>query len=172
MTGAIFGDIVGSRFEYHNIHTKKFCLLAPFCHITDDSVLTMAVAKALVISKPDFSDLADNTISCLREFGRRKFAAYGKMFFNWLHSENPEPYNSFGNGAGMRVSPVGFFARNLEECKTLARIVTAVTHNHPEGIKGGEAIAVCVFLVRGVFADLPGQGRPGAPDRPFARRID
>ena len=126
MTGAIFGDIVGSRFEYHNIHTKKFCLLAPFCHITDDSVLTMAVAKALVISKPDFSDLADNTISCLREFGRRKFAAYGKMFFNWLHSENPEPYN--------------------EECKTLARIVTAVTHNHPEGIKGGEAIAVCVFL--------------------------
>lgn len=148
MTGAIIGDIVGSRFEYHNIHTKKFCLLAPSCHITDDSVLTMAVAKALVTSKPDFSDLADNTVSCLREFGRRKFAAYGKMFSNWLYSENPKPYNSFGNGAGMRVSPVGFFSRNLEECKTLAQIVTAVTHNHPEGIKGGEAIAVCVFLAR------------------------
>ena len=148
MTGAIIGDIVGSRFEYHNIHTKKFCLFAPSCHITDDSILTMAVAKALVMSKEDFSDLAENTVSCLRELGRKKFATYGKMFSEWLYTEKPKPYNSFGNGAGMRVSPVGFFARDLEECKTLARTVTAVTHNHPEGIKGGEAIASCVFKAK------------------------
>ena len=148
MTGAIIGDIVGSRFEYHNIHTKRFCFFTPSCHITDDSILTMAVAKALLISKEDYSDLKDNTVSCLREFGRTRFAAYGKLFSQWLYSENPEPYNSFGNGAGMRISPVGLFAKDLNECKVLARTITAVTHNHPEGIKGGEAIAVCVFLAR------------------------
>ncbi|WP_296330560.1 ADP-ribosylglycohydrolase family protein [uncultured Treponema sp.] len=148
MTGAIIGDIIGSRFEYHNIHTKKFLLFTPSCHITDDSILTMAVAKALVTSKEDFSDLSEKTVQALREFGRKRFAAYGKMFSEWLHSENPAPYNSFGNGAGMRVSPVGFLAKDLEECKRLSRIVTEVTHNHPEGLKGAEAIAVCVFLAR------------------------
>lgn len=111
MTGAIIGDIAGSRFEYHNIHTKKFLLFAPSCHITDDSILTMAVAKALVTSKEDFSDLSEKTVQALREFGRNRFAAYGKMFSEWLHSENPAPYNSFGNGAGMRVSPVGFWRK-------------------------------------------------------------
>lgn len=148
MTGAIIGDIAGSRFEYHNIHIKDFMLFAPGCHITDDSILTMAVAKALVTSKEDFSDLGENTVKCLREFGRKRFAAYGKMFSEWLHSKNPAPYNSFGNGAGMRVSPVGFFARDLDECKRLSKIVTEVTHNHPEGLKGAEAIAVCVFLAK------------------------
>lgn len=148
MTGAIIGDIVGSRFEYHNIHTKNFLLFGPFCHITDDSILTMAVAKALVESKEDFSDLSEKTVQALREFGRKKFAAYGKLFWRWLHSENPQPYNSYGNGAGMRVSPVGFFARDLEECKKLSRIVTEVTHSHQEGLKGAEAIAVCVFLAK------------------------
>lgn len=98
MVGAIIGDIVGSRFEYHNIHTKKFFLFTPSCHITDDSILTMAIAKALVTCKEDYSNLTDITIECLRKFGRKRFAAYGKMFYEWLHSDNPQPYNSFGNG--------------------------------------------------------------------------
>lgn len=146
MVGAIIGDIVGSRFEYHNIHTKKFFLFTPSCHITDDSILTMAIAKALVTCKEDYSNLTDVTIECFRRFGRKRFAAYGKMFYEWLHSDNPQPYNSFGNGGGMRVSPVGFIAKDLSECQKLSKIVTEVTHNHPEGIKGAEAIAVCVWL--------------------------
>ena len=148
MIGAIIGDIVGSRFEYHNIHTKKFLLFTPGSHITDDSILTMAIAKALVTCKDDYSDLSEKTIECLRKFGRKRFAAYGKMFFQWLHSDNPQAYNSFGNGAGMRVSPVGFVAKDLAECQKLSKIVTEVTHNHPEGLKGAEAIAVCVWLAR------------------------
>lgn len=148
MIGAIIGDIVGSRFEYHNIHTKKFFLFTPSCHITDDSILTMAIAKALVTCKEDYSDLSERTIECLRKFGRKRFAAYGKMFYQWLHADNPQPYNSFGNGAGMRVSPVGFVAKDIAECQKLSKIVTEVTHNHPEGIKGAEAIAVCVWLAR------------------------
>ena len=79
MVGAIIGDIVGSRFEYHNIHTKMFFLFTPSCHITYDSILTMAIAKVLVTCKEDYSDLTEVTIECMRKFGRKRFAAYGKM---------------------------------------------------------------------------------------------
>ena len=148
MIGAIIGDIVGSRFEYNSIKSKEFLLFSICCNITDDSITTMAISKALVSCKEDFSNLSEVTIKCLREFGRKKPAGYGKMFYEWLHSDNPQPYNSYGNGAGMRVSPIGFIAKDLYECKKLSRMITEITHNHPEGLKGAEAIAVCVWLAR------------------------
>ena len=148
MVGAIIGDIVGSRFEYHNIHTKKFFLFTPSCHITDDSILTMAIAKALVTCKEDYSNLTDVTIECFRRFGRKRFAAYGKMFYEWLHSDNPQPYNSFGNGSAMRVSSVGWYAKTLDEAELIAKATAEVSHNHPEGIKGAVATAGAVFLAR------------------------
>jgi len=151
MLGAIIGDIVGSRFEFHNIKTKDFELFDPGCRFTDDSVMTLAVTCALLDSKKDHSNLGTQAIGYMRRLGRDLYPAgrgYGGMFRQWLQVEKPEPYNSWGNGAAMRVSPCGFFGKSVEEVKELSRIVTEVTHNHPEGIKGAEATAVAVFLAR------------------------
>ena len=145
MTGAIIGDIAGSRFEYHNIHTKKFLLFAPGCHIS----------KGFGHEQGRFFRPWREHGKGLREFGRKRFVAYGKMFSEWLYSENPTPYDSFGNGAGMRVSPVGFFSRDLEECKRLSKIVTEVTHNHPEGLKGAEAIRNAISIGGNSVTALP-----------------
>ena len=149
MLGAIIGDIVGSRFEWNNIKTKEFQFLTKSCFITDDSVMTIAIAKALLNSKINLSDVEENTIKYMQEFGRRyPDCGYGGNFSWWLESENPEPYNSFGNGAAMRVSACGWFARNLEMAKNLSHKVTQVTHNHKEGIKGAEAVTVAIYLAR------------------------
>lgn len=149
MLGSIIGDIVGSRFEHHNIKSKKFHLFASSCRATDDSIMSLAVAKAIIECKGDYVVLGDVAVRCMQEVGRNyPYCGFGGMFKRWLFSDNPKPYNSFGNGAAMRISPCGYAGRSLEEVKLLSRKVTEVTHNHHEGIKGAEAAAVAVFLAR------------------------
>ena len=110
-------------------------------------MMTLAVASALVECEKDYSKLAAETIKQMQLWGMKyPKAGYGSMFSDWLCSNNPQPYNSFGNGSAMRVSPVVYFAKSLEEVKELSRIVTSVTHNHPEGIKGAEAAAVAAYM--------------------------
>ena len=149
MLGAIIGDIVGSRFEFSNIKSKDFEIFHEKCFFTDDSVMTLAIAEAIIESENDFTDLSDRTICCMKEIGRNyPNCGYGGMFRRWMYSEMTEPYNSYGNGAAMRVSACGFVGQSLDEVKDLSRKVTEITHNHPEGLKGAEATAVAIFLAR------------------------
>ncbi len=149
MLGAIIGDIVGSRFEWHNHKSKDFELFVNDCKFTDDSAMTIAVAKALLDSKSDYSDLSEKTVEDMQKIGRKYYdVGYGGSFRRWLIDENPQPYNSWGNGSAMRVSPVGFAAKSIEEAKELSKKVTEVTHNHPEGLKGAEAISVAIYMAR------------------------
>lgn len=149
MLGAIIGDIVGSRFEWKNIQSKEFDLLTRECIPTDDSVMTLALAQAILVSRADFSDLSEKAVQCMQSVGRRyPNCGYGGRFRIWMFSDNPKPYGSFGNGAAMRVSPAGFAAESLEQAKQLSYNITAVTHNHPEGIKGAEATTVALYMAR------------------------
>ena len=149
MLGAIIGDVVGSRFEFHNRLSRDFAFFHPDCRFTDDTVMTCAVAQALMDSREDFSDLAEKTVSAMQRIGRRyPNCGYGARFIHWMFTDDPQPYNSFGNGSAMRISPVGFAARDAEEAKKLSAAVTAVSHNHPEGMKGAEATAVAIVLAR------------------------
>lgn len=147
MLGALIGDIAGSRFEWNNIKTKEFELLTYRCRPTDDSIMSLAIAKALLCCKTDYSDLGFQATKWMQELGKKyPHAGYGGSFARWIHSANPEPYNSWGNGAAMRVSACAHAAVSLEEAITLSKAVTEVTHNHPEGIKGAEATTVAVFM--------------------------
>ncbi len=147
MIGAVVGDIVGSRFERENYKAKDFEFLTYKCFPTDDSIMTLALAQAILISKPDHSDLSKNAVECMRRLGRDyPDCGYGESFYRWLHSDTPKPYNSYGNGAAMRVSAAGFAASSLEEAIQLSRMITEVTHNHPEGIKGAEATAAAIYM--------------------------
>ena len=151
MLGAIIGDIAGSRFEWNNTKSKEFELLSHIkgCKVTDDSIMSLAVAQAILDSKGDTAALNQHAVTRMRELGRKyPHAGYGGDFHKWIYDSNPHPYNSWGNGAAMRVSPCGFAATSLDEAKTFAKAVTEVTHNHPEGIKGAEATAVAVYLAR------------------------
>jgi type I restriction enzyme M protein len=149
MLGAIIGDIAGSRFEFRNIKTKEFDLFAAKCRFTDDSVMSLAVAAALLSCRGDYGRLGEYAASRMRELGRLyPNCGYGVMFRQWLVSNDPKPYNSFGNGAAMRVSACGFAAKTLEEAVLFSRRVTEVTHNHPEGLKGAETVVVSIFLIR------------------------
>ena len=149
MIGAIIGDIVGSRFEWHNIKTKEFELFHRRCRPTDDSVMTLAVAQAILDSEGDPASLSQNAVRRMQEIGRRyPGAGYGGRFNRWLYAQDPRPYHSFGNGSAMRVSPCGFAAKTLDEAIAMADAVTCVTHNHPEGMKGAEATAAAIFLAR------------------------
>lgn len=149
MLGAIIGDIVGSRFEWNNNRSKDFNFLTYECFPTDDSIMSLAIAQAIIISKTDYSDLSKNTVKCMQSVGRNyPNCGYGCSFYRWMFSDNPQPYNSFGNGAAMRVSAAGFAAENLEEVKKISKLVTEVTHNHPEGIKGAEATAVSIYMAK------------------------
>lgn len=144
--GAIVGDIVGSTREWHNVKTEDFELLPAGSHFTDDTVMTLAVAEWLM-TDPDHTEAG--LVDCLQRLGRRyPHAGYGRNFEKWLFSEDPHPYGSYGNGSAMRVSPVGWYAHSLEEALDLARITAQVTHNHPEGIKGAQALAACIYLRR------------------------
>ena len=144
MLGAIIGDIVGSTREWHNVKTEDFELLPPGSRYTDDTVMTLAVAKWLM---DDPTHEADSLVRIMQDMGRRyPNAGYGGMFRKWLNSDNPRPYGSFANGSAMRVSPVGMYAKSLDEALELARITASVTHNHPEGIKGAQAIAAAVYM--------------------------
>ncbi len=142
--GAIIGDIVGSRFEWHNCKSINFDLFAENCKPTDDTIMTIAVAEWLSTGQ----ELA----KLLYKWGNAyPNAGYGGLFRKWLLKGKPEdlkPYNSYGNGSGMRVSPCGFFATSLDEALELAQKSAEITHNHPEGIKGAQAIASAIFLSR------------------------
>ena len=148
MLGAIFGDIVGSRFEFHNCRSKSFELFHPDCSFTDDTLMTLAVAEALSnAGGADAKTLAREAIRSMKTIGAKyPDAGWGSFFARWLNKENPQPYQSFGNGAAMRVSPVGWYSRSEEEVKRLSHVVTAVSHDHPEGLKGAECVAMCVYL--------------------------
>ena len=149
MLGAIIGDIVGSRFEWNNNKSKDFDFLTYRCFVTDDSIMSLAIAKAVLGSDGDYRTLGKLAVKSMQEVGRPyPHCGYGGMFRKWMYSDNPQPYNSFGNGAAMRVSACGFAASSLEEAIELSRMVTEVTHNHPEGIKGAEAAAVAIFLAK------------------------
>ncbi|WP_332018727.1 ADP-ribosylglycohydrolase family protein [Kaistella sp.] len=139
--GAIAGDIIGSRFEWNNCKSKDFTLLSEKCKFTDDTVLTVAVADAIMNQK----DMA----LTLKEYGRRyPNRGYGGMFQRWLYTDNYSSYNSCGNGSAMRASAAGFFGNSLRDAMLLARKSAKVTHCHPEGIKGAEAVAAAIFLAR------------------------
>ena len=149
MLGAIIGDIVGSRFEFHNHLSKEFEFFSDKCFFTDDSVMTIAVAKAIMSCNGEWEKLGKTTIKYMQLIGQKyPNCGYGGMFRNWMFATDPQPYYSFGNGAAMRVSPCGFAARTEEEAKLLARKVTEISHDHPEGLKGAEATAVAIFLAR------------------------
>ena len=149
MLGAIIGDIVGSRFEFNNIRRKDFDLFTDQCVLTDDSIMTLAVAKAILMSQPDYKNLSQNAVECMQTIGRcYPGYGYGDRFYRWIFAENPKPYNSYGNGSAMRISAAGFAAHSLDEAKLLSKLVTEVTHNHPEGMKGAEATAVAIYLAK------------------------
>ena len=149
MIGAVIGDVVGSRFEFRNRLSKEFEFLHPDCEFTDDTVMTCAVAQGLMDSREDWSDLSDKTVAAMQRIGRRHpGCGYGARFIRWIFSDDPKPYNSCGNGSAMRVSPVGFAAKDVEEAKKLSAAVTRVSHDHPEGMKGAEATAVAIVLAR------------------------
>ncbi len=143
MIGAIAGDVIGSVYEHHPIKTKDFPLFHSQSRFTDDSVLTVAVAKA-ILEDGDYR-------KWILEMGRRyPDAGYGGTFIRWLNSNDPEPYNSWGNGSAMRVSPVGFAFDTIETVLAEAARTAMISHNHPEGVKGAQATALGIFLARTV----------------------
>ena len=159
LIGAIVGDIAGSRFEWLNCKSKDFTLLvgqhegAEPCCFTDDTVMTLAIADAIMTWRGggdnSYGALSSCAIKSMQAFGRRyPNAGYGGSFMAWLQDKTPRPYNSWGNGAAMRVSACGWAGWTLDEVKAMSRAVTEVTHNHPEGIRGAEATAVAIFLAR------------------------
>ena len=153
MLGAIIGDIAGSAFEFDGIKTKDFPLFEAHrgerCRFTDDSAMSIAVAKALLEAAPDRHDLPDCAETWMRRIGRQfPDCGFGGRFRRWLFAGEPRPYYSYGNGSAMRVSPAAWAAGSLEEALMFADAVTAVTHDHPEGIKGARAVAASVFLAR------------------------
>lgn len=141
MLGAIAGDIIGSVYESSGIKTTYFNTFSTYSTFTDDSVLTVAVADCILHGK-DYA-------TTFKEYAKRyPFAGFGGMFIQWVDSDSLEPYNSFGNGSAMRVSPVGFAFDTMEEVLAEAKRSAEVTHNHPEGIKGAQAIAAAILLAR------------------------
>lgn len=149
MMGAIIGDVVGSKYEFRNIKTKEFSLLSDGCTFTDDSVMTIAVARAILTAMEQKTDFSKELVKEMQSMGQKyPYAGYGGMFSSWIKSEDPKPYNSFGNGSAMRVSPCGIMAVELEEALSLEKVSAEVTHNHPEGIKGAQAVAGAIFLAK------------------------
>lgn len=153
MIGAILGDIVGSIYEFDNIKTKEFELFDKECFFTDDSVMTIAIAEALMqyenIDEINIDEFKEKLIDVMHEIGiKYPDCGYGGHFLMWILRNKREPYNSFGNGSAMRVSSVGWYAKSLKETELIAKVTAEVSHNHPEGIKGAVATAGAVFLAR------------------------
>lgn len=153
MYGAIFGDYVGSVYEFDNIKTKDFELFNPHASITDDSIMTVAVASAC-LSYSDHRNIDEFTNDVGRELHRigrlypNPKGGYGTMFFRWLASSDPKPYGSWGNGSAMRVSPCAWVADSLSEAEQLGWHSALPTHNHPDAMLGAKAVAGCIFLAR------------------------
>jgi len=161
MLGAIVGDIVGSRFEFDNYRKKDFELFTDRSFVTDDTIMSISIGKAIMETEKENTEKTDayyellekNTIRYMRKIGKiYPNCGYGGRFFHWMFSDDPKPYNSFGNGAAMRVSPVAWVAKDENEVKMLSKTVTAITHNHPEGIKGAEATALAIFMAKKGFS--------------------
>ncbi len=152
MIGAILGDIIGAPYEFDQGNkSKEFPLFIGRSRYTDDSVMTIAIAEAILSwNQEDGIDaLRELAVSRMKEWiVRYPTAGYGGMFYDWSKRREPKPYNSFGNGAAMRISSVGWLFDTLVETRAAAKAVTEVTHNHPEGIKGAEATASAIFLAR------------------------
>ena len=153
MTGAILGDIVGSIYEFDNIKTKDFELFKKDCIFTDDSVMTVAVAEALMqyehIDEKNIEEFKETLTEIMQKIGAYyPDCGYGGRFYGWIMEKRKTPYNSFGNGSAMRVSSVGWYAKTLENAEFIAKATAEVSHNHPEGIKGAVATAGAVFLAR------------------------
>ena len=153
MIGAIIGDMVGSpyEFDWNNIKTKEFPLFSPDSCFTDDTVMTIAVAQAILDTKDTDDDeaLRRNFVRSMQALGKAyPDAGYGARFRYWLEEEDPLPYGSFGNGSAMRVSPVAWLLNTMEDVRRVARRSAEVSHNHPEGIKGAEATAAAIFMAR------------------------
>lgn len=144
MLGAIIGDVVGSVFESYNTKTTNFQLFCEYSDFTDDTVMTISTAEWLLNNR-------QNLIGIMRKYGNEyPDAGYGGSFYHWLFSPEaePQPYNSWGNGSAMRVSPVGFAFNDIETVLEVAKQTADVTHNHPEGIKGAQSVAAAIFLAR------------------------
>ena len=151
MYGAILGDMIGAPYEFdRSPKVKDFPLFGPQSVFTDDSVMTIAVAEALLDTLGASDEAVQATlVQSLQKWGRRyPDAGYGGMFRQWLWAEQPAPYGSYGNGAAMRVAAAGWLGQTLEEARHLARLSASITHNHPEGLKGAEAVAAAIFLAR------------------------
>ncbi len=163
MLGAIIGDMVGSIYEFHPIKTKEFNIFNKRSRMTDDSLLTIAVARTLLKHYPiqyNEESLESLKKDLVYEFARTwrcyPQAGFGGKFFEWARHASifgeAEPYNSYGNGSAMRISSVGWIANNEGEVKQLSKAVTEITHNHPEGLKGAEAVAMCIYLARNGYS--------------------
>ena len=159
MLGAIVGDVVGSPFEFDRkreiAHSKKFPLVPKEAYATDDTVMTLAVADAVMKTFPkkgapaDDGEFRANVIKSMQSWGKKyPSAGYGVRFYGWLYDSNPKPYGSWGNGSAMRVSPVAWALESLWEVEHFAGITAEVSHNHPEGLKGAQATAGAIFLAR------------------------
>ena len=163
MYGAILGDMIGSVYEFHNVRTKAFPLFTAESGITDDSIMTTAIAAAVLEGIDDLDEFKTNVIAQMRYFGARyPGRGYGPRFERWLTSPEPQPYHSLGNGSAMRVSPVAWAAESLPQCLALAKASAEVTHDHPDGIAGACAVAASAVLTgrsgRGVpiLVQMPG----------------
>ena len=144
MKGTIIGDIIGSRFEFNNVKTKNFQLFSKECSFTDDTICTVAIMEALLSVDMDFK-------AHLLDWCRRyphPMGSYGGSFAKWIWSQDPQPYNSYGNGAAMRVSPCAFFFKRNVDANRAAAYSAGVTHNHPEGIIGAMAVVQAIRLLR------------------------
>ncbi len=150
MLGAICGDIVGSIYEANNIKEKKFDFFNDSCRFTDDSVMTAAISKACCkyVENKDQEEFKHNCVRYMQDLGKKHInAGYGGTFIYWLLSDNPKPYNSYGNGSAMRVSPVAWVSETLEEAEKLAKLSAEVTHNHPYGIAGAQAVSGSIWIM-------------------------
>ena len=151
MYGAILGDIIGEPYEFDRGNkTRDFPLFSKRPEYTDDTVMTIAVAEALLDAMGQSDDeIRKVLVDSMQRWGARyPDTGYGGMFWNWLHTENPRPYGSFGNGSAMRVSSAGWLFDSFDETWRKARLTAEVTHNHPEGIKGAECVATVIWLAR------------------------
>ena len=150
MLGAIYGDIVKSRFENSGFNEYNFTMFHPLCRFTDDTLMTLAVALTLVVTRHNKDDYKSTLIRNMKDIAHKyPNVGWGKMFHAWLFQHSvPSPLNSYGNGSAMRISPVGWVCDSIEETIELSKLTTEITHNHPEGIKGAEAVAVAIFMAR------------------------
>ena len=150
MLGAIVGDIVGSQFEWREKQIYDFPLFTGACHYTDDSLMTLAIGEAFMLRRGRWheDDFQAFVIERMVKMGREHQASsWGERFYQWF-MKSPVPYNSCGNGAAMRVSSVGWVSESEEDVRYFSKLVTEVSHNHPEGIKGAESVAMAIYLAR------------------------